>query len=69
MNIYARGHRGCTGCGYAKKNGPVHRWFDTANNRWRFYRSCRWCGCCFTATAREWNENHPEMDPHPVRYG
>ena len=50
MSIYQRGSRGCMACESAKQNQPIQRWKDN-DGKWRYYRSCTWCGCCYPITA------------------
>lgn len=61
QSIYTRGTHSCTGCDWAKEHNPVQRTFDLHENRWRFYRSCHWCGCCYPATAEDWNAENPDL--------
>ena len=60
MSIYARGTRSCTGCDWNKKHARVQRAFDLNANRWRFYRVCTWCGCCYPTTEVEYWIDHPD---------
>ncbi len=59
MSIYERGRHSCTNCEHASKHSQVRRHYNLHYGRWKFYRSCAWCGSCFTATVEEWNAENP----------